>query len=624
MVVLLKCCRVVGACLFFAGSNPTTDQVIDAQDWLAGALMRFELSREAYWQAGFAYSGDNGPLLYTGALLGSIANGTQLEIGLSSGGVASQVEAVRTGPRVRLRGAFGYRSAGYPLPGAAPIAGEYASADATMRWTQRSFSSLGTVWYFTDTGTQSDLRLAKGYRASTNTLLQGVSTWRLIGGLPSQARPYLLQGNIFHSRWFSKYLTLEHRVDSDGTLGQGLFAGTRHQATHWLSLSSRTGLRREELSQREARRQEMVIGLTSRAAWSLAGINAEVTYSRTTDIPEARERVNTVVQVNFVPATTHLLTTQCSAEFDKRLRPQSWQVGISYQFVVDPNALAAMSHLFESAHVRIRVFDDVNANGIYDDGIDKPLVGVPLVVDGKSTLVTGADGAVTTNDLISGLHEIRLDDRFIPDRARMTTPQRQKIFINGGTSRAEFGITQAARVYLHFFNDLNGDGIESADEPGIPGIRVRLSNIQRTVEATVDENGFVVIEGVASGKFKIEADPASLPPEMILDQRSIVLDVQPLALVNQSVPVRANRGLLVTVYADSNRNGRRDLGEPPIEYAEAIFAGKQGRTSAEGRLLLRDLPAGKRQLVVRYKNQVRQIEVEIPAAPSLRSIEVGL
>jgi len=62
------------------------------------------------------------------------------------------------------------------------------------------------------------------------------------------------------------------------------------------------------------------------------------------------------------------------------------------------------------------------------------------------------------------------------------------------------------------WNDLDGDGIQDANEPGIPGVLVVLTGPMGLLELdTTDENGFYEFDGLCAGSYLLEVEPGTLP-----------------------------------------------------------------------------------------------------------------
>ncbi len=68
-----------------------------------------------------------------------------------------------------------------------------------------------------------------------------------------------------------------------------------------------------------------------------------------------------------------------------------------------------------------------------------------------------------------------------------------------------FVVATGATVGDRVWNDLNGNGIQDPDEPGLSGVVVELRNKDGVVIATTttDSNGFYVFENVTPGTYSV-------------------------------------------------------------------------------------------------------------------------
>jgi hypothetical protein len=166
---------------------------------------------------------------------------------------------------------------------------------------------------------------------------------------------------------------------------------------------------------------------------------------------------------------------------------------------------------FEYGILRVELTMDLNGNGVQDEADIIPLpygnVGTfTLTRNGvrlKTTKVGNAESASTFDSLDEGIY--RIEETVMPSGWIMTAGGVRGTFtkiIGGGSVR------DTAR-YLNFalntingqvFNDLNGNGVKEATEPGLAGWIVRLSGASTAI-ATTDSLGRYSFANVGPGTY---------------------------------------------------------------------------------------------------------------------------
>jgi hypothetical protein len=185
-----------------------------------------------------------------------------------------------------------------------------------------------------------------------------------------------------------------------------------------------------------------------------------------------------------------------------------------------------------------------------------------------------------------------------------------------GTGLSVPVIEQPATVGDRVWFDNNGDGVQDADEDGIPGVTVDLTDCTGNVLATdtTDANGNYLFADVDAGTYCIVVDETTLPGNVAQtfekdgsldgdteqplapgdDIRDVDFGYQPLGAIGD------------TVFEDTNGNGIQDAGEPGISgvTVDLTCAGADGTfgtaddiiasaiTDGSGNYLFEDLPAG--------------------------------
>lgn len=173
------------------------------------------------------------------------------------------------------------------------------------------------------------------------------------------------------------------------------------------------------------------------------------------------------------------------------------------------------------------------------------------------------------------------------------------------------------RVWL----DLNGDGIQTSDEPGIQGVTVNLYNDALTLidTATTDVNGHYAFDKLNAGNYTVRVDGSSLPAGLVQ-----TFDRDGLGSANEATAVLAMGEDSVTwdfgyrgtgsisgrLWEDGNSSGQLDSGESNLTgwTVKITWLGPDGvlgsaddivftvTTDSEGKYSLIGLPFGDYQI----------------------------
>lgn len=167
------------------------------------------------------------------------------------------------------------------------------------------------------------------------------------------------------------------------------------------------------------------------------------------------------------------------------------------------------------------------------------------------------------------------------------------------------------RVWL----DLDGDGIQDANEDGIANATVKLLSADGTELATrqTDESGSYLFDELASGQYTVMIDPDTLPPSLqqtfdadgteSAHQSSIVLD-QGVFNLEQDFGYQPLGRIGDRVWQDTNDDGVQDPSESGIEGVMVKLLDENGNelatrtTDADGIYRFSDLPPGDYQVAV--------------------------
>ncbi len=107
------------------------------------------------------------------------------------------------------------------------------------------------------------------------------------------------------------------------------------------------------------------------------------------------------------------------------------------------------------------------------------------------------------------------------DADSTTTPHVSVVTLsvtNLSSNVQDFGYQGPGSIGDVIWNDLNGDGIRDAGEPGIPGVGVTITTTIAgstvTYSATTDSSGNYSVAGLPLGAYTVTVNPATLPAGM--------------------------------------------------------------------------------------------------------------
>ena len=236
----------------------------------------------------------------------------------------------------------------------------------------------------------------------------------------------------------------------------------------------------------------------------------------------------------------------------------------------------------DTAAIDGTVFTDENGNGRQDEN-EPGIAGVTVFATHPSTgqmtnALTREDGSFHF-DMPPGVFYYDVATGSLPpsDYGYQLTTGRVQYELNVPAGESAPGLifgyiaVPPAVIEGTVFEDLNGDGLQSPDEPGMPGIRV-LALTEAGIpelEATTGEDGTYRIEAGAINH-RLTADPSSLPRDYNLTtgKARYNLEVEPGFLASDiDFGFRALQPAVVEgiVFQDMNGNGQLDEGEPGLD-----------------------------------------------------------
>ncbi|SDX09283.1 Cna protein B-type domain-containing protein [Amycolatopsis xylanica] len=304
------------------------------------------------------------------------------------------------------------------------------------------------------------------------------------------------------------------------------------------------------------------------------------------------------------------------------------------------------------------VWNDKNANGLQDDG-EPGVPGVKATLkDGagavKGTTTTGPDGKYLFDNLPDGTYQVCFDVANLPDAVKgyvLTkvdagddTKDSDAALDTGCTKTTTLGPDKREDLTLdaglvsaqnklgdYVWLDTNSDGVQDADEKGVPDVVVKLKDGTGKELGTTKTgpDGKYLFDKLPDGTYQVCFDTVNLPeavkgyqltkegagsddgkdsdaspttgctPTTVLgpDKREdLTLDAGLVA------PVVPKNKLGDYVWIDTNRNGLQDDGEPPVNGVKVTLKDGTGKdlgtttTGADGKYGFGDLPDGTYQV----------------------------
>ncbi len=237
----------------------------------------------------------------------------------------------------------------------------------------------------------------------------------------------------------------------------------------------------------------------------------------------------------------------------------------------------------------VRVYVDINGNGVFDAATEP-------------SAVTGPSGAYSIGNLVPGTYTARVDVSTLPAGMAQTfdavgaLDHAATFFVSANQTRTDidFGYTAPVGIGDFVWNDVNANGVQDPDEPGIPGVNVTAFNAATDTEAgraITDANGFFLFNQLRPGTYYLVFDVpagyvATLRDKGADDADS---DIDPATGRTHSVMLVGGESDLsldagyyqpATVsghlYIDVNGSGVQDDGEPDLAGVDVIVTDVHG------------------------------------------------
>lgn len=184
-------------------------------------------------------------------------------------------------------------------------------------------------------------------------------------------------------------------------------------------------------------------------------------------------------------------------------------------------------------------------------------------------------------------------ENFVPESLDITEPRVEAQVITGMRYLYDTKIRwePVGSVKGHVFKDLNGDGEQQTNEPGLKGLGVKISQDRDTL---TDESGFYEFKSISGRKAVVRFDSMKLPYGFVLtgpSERELKIENGVTAVVNFGLVPRSQ--IAGVVFSDLNRNGKYDPSDKLIPKAKLILEdGRMVRSNHMGAYVFSDVIAG--------------------------------
>ncbi len=261
-----------------------------------------------------------------------------------------------------------------------------------------------------------------------------------------------------------------------------------------------------------------------------------------------------------------------------------------------------------------RIYRDMNVDGVPGDG-EPGLGGIRVELEGHGTTTTDAGGRYVFARLGRGTYRLRVPLSQFTTPVRVTSPTDVSVdLVEDKSAVVNVGVVNFARVMGDVFNDYRLDGARQPGAPGLQRVRLTLEGPPGRYAVETDSNGQFEAREVLPGEYILRLEPDSLPPGYRPPEAPLPVSVRPTSTVLVETPVRALRSVAgrVLFQPPAPPSGETAAGVPEAGAAmgghspglralagvRVSAGGVVATTDAEGRFLLRDLPAGEQTLMV--------------------------
>ena len=239
-----------------------------------------------------------------------------------------------------------------------------------------------------------------------------------------------------------------------------------------------------------------------------------------------------------------------------------------------------------------QIWLDLDGDGTQDSG-EFGIPGVTVILTGDTnkdgtdesyTQITDATGTYWFTNFPSGPYTVRVDTSTLPGSliqtgdpdATFDNEASIPLPVNAILDTIDFGYQGLHSIGDTVWLDLDGNGIQDGQEPGLAGIGITLvldfdnnpSTPNDTLHTTTDASGSYLFGGLPSGQYTVLVDPLTLPggvnqtadPDGLNDNRA-ELDLATASDLDQDFGYQGSGSIGDVIWDDTNANGKHDPGE---------------------------------------------------------------
>ena len=156
-----------------------------------------------------------------------------------------------------------------------------------------------------------------------------------------------------------------------------------------------------------------------------------------------------------------------------------------------------------------KVYQDINLNGRFDPGVDKPQEGVQVRVDGNYYEVTDRNGDFRVENVKAGQHLVYMDLLSVRADLTLLTSAQHTVMLNSGRDLiVDFRLVRTGRMKGVVWMDLNENGKIDEGEQLLADVRIVTGSGRDTL---TDGQGQFVLGDLPPGEHVILIDEKTLP-----------------------------------------------------------------------------------------------------------------
>lgn len=171
-----------------------------------------------------------------------------------------------------------------------------------------------------------------------------------------------------------------------------------------------------------------------------------------------------------------------------------------------------------------KVYQDINLNGHFDPGVDKPQEGVQVRVDGNYYEVTNPNGDFRVENVKAGQHLVYMDLLSVRADLTLLTSAQHTVVLNSGRDLiVDFRLVRTGRMKGVVWMDLNGNGKIDDGEQLLADVRVVTGSGRDTL---TDAQGQFILGDLPPGEHVVLIDEKTLPDNTISAAGSLRVNIE--------------------------------------------------------------------------------------------------